>query len=318
MTADERDEAPGIAACWLLPGKSAGDGCVGVSVTGLVVCLEQVDSLSVFERTRLREDQAPVINRPRVLARRDASGRAFDRGFALHGLRQGAAATEDRRWLDGQRGFEATSRALVVTAKRAALGRIRQLAQGIQEPSTRLQQELDTLGRRLAIGAARLRGGVFALGAQRGRPLLPLLPLLRTAVSLGVAAIPEGLPTVDTRLLASGARSLAKRQIYARRLDAIKNLSAVDTVCFATALLGFAAGVAVTRDPDAAVAGVDEADFQRATAEAATKPPRTAAARPKEIAGTAPVKEPAGKRSPSTRKPRVQKSSVPTWRATPA
>jgi Ca2+-transporting ATPase len=121
-------------------------------------------------------------------------------------------------------------RALVVaTAERAALGRIRQLAQGAEAPHTQLQQELDTLGRRLAIGAATLCVGVFALGALRGRPLLPLL---RTAVSLGVAAIPEGLPTVATSLLAAGVRSLAKRQIYARRLDAIENLGAVDTVCF--------------------------------------------------------------------------------------
>jgi P-type Ca2+ transporter type 2C len=121
-------------------------------------------------------------------------------------------------------------RALVVaTAERAALGRIRQLAQGAAAPHTQLQQELDTLGRRLAIGAATLCVGVFAIGALRGRPLLPLL---RTAVSLGVAAIPEGLPTVATSLLASGVRSLAKRQIYARRLDAIENLGAVDTVCF--------------------------------------------------------------------------------------
>ena len=121
-------------------------------------------------------------------------------------------------------------RALVVaTAERSALGRIRQLAQGAEAPHTQLQQELDTLGRRLAIGAATLCVGVFALGALRGRPLLPLL---RTAVSLGVAAIPEGLPTVATSLLATGVRSLAKRQIYARRLDAIENLGAVDTVCF--------------------------------------------------------------------------------------
>ena len=118
---------------------------------------------------------------------------------------------------------------VVATAERAALGRIRQLAQSAEAPRTQLQQELDTLGRRLAIGAATVCVGVFALGALRGRPLLPLL---RIAVSLGVAAIPEGLPTVATSLLASGIRTLAKRQIYARRLDAIENLGAVDTVCF--------------------------------------------------------------------------------------
>ena len=57
---------------------------------------------------------------------------------------------------------------VVATAERAALGRIRQLAQATEAPRTQLQQELDTLGRRLAIGAASLCVGVFALGALRG------------------------------------------------------------------------------------------------------------------------------------------------------
>jgi Ca2+-transporting ATPase len=123
-----------------------------------------------------------------------------------------------------------TGRAVVVaTAERAALGAIRRLAQAAEAPRTQLQEQLDVLGRRLAIGAAALCAGTFAIGLLRGRPALPLL---RTAVSLGVAAIPEGLPTVATSLLASGIRSLQQRQVYARRLDAIENLGAVDTVCF--------------------------------------------------------------------------------------
>lgn len=118
---------------------------------------------------------------------------------------------------------------VVATAERTALGRIRQLAQGTEAPHTRLQNELDGLGKRLAVGAAALCVGVFALGVLRGRPMLPLL---RTAISLGVAAIPEGLPTVATSLLANAVRTLQQRQVYARRLDAIENLGAVDTVCF--------------------------------------------------------------------------------------
>ena len=43
---------------------------------------------------------------------------------------------------------------VVATAERAALGRIRQLAQSAEAPRSQLQQDLDTLGRRLAIGAA--------------------------------------------------------------------------------------------------------------------------------------------------------------------
>ncbi len=118
---------------------------------------------------------------------------------------------------------------VVATGERAALGRIRRLAQQAEAPRTQLQTQLDVLGRRLAVGAVGLCAGVFVLGLLRGRAAMPLL---RTAVSLGVAAIPEGLPTVATSLLASGIRSLQRRQVYARSLDAVENLGAIDTVCF--------------------------------------------------------------------------------------
>jgi Ca2+-transporting ATPase len=118
---------------------------------------------------------------------------------------------------------------VVATGERTALGGIRRLAQSGGSSHTQLQLQLDALGRRLAIGAAVLCGGVFTVGLLRGRPALPLL---RTTAALGVAAIPEGLPTVATSLLASGIRSLRARGIYARSLDAVENLGAVDTVCF--------------------------------------------------------------------------------------
>ena len=118
---------------------------------------------------------------------------------------------------------------VVATAEHTALGAIRALAQTAEAPRTRLQTELDGLGRKLAIGASALCLGVLAIGLLRGRPALPML---RTAVSLGVAAIPEGLPTVATSLLATGIRTLQKRNVFARRLDAIENLGAVDVVGF--------------------------------------------------------------------------------------
>lgn len=117
----------------------------------------------------------------------------------------------------------------VVTAigDETALGSIRALVQEAEAPRTRLQGELDGLGQRLAFGASGLVAGVVAMGLLRGRPAGPVL---RSAVALGVAAIPEGLPTVATSLLASGIRSLQKKSIYARRLDAVENLGAVDVV----------------------------------------------------------------------------------------
>lgn len=118
---------------------------------------------------------------------------------------------------------------VVATGERTLLGGIRRLAQAAEQPYTRLQTELDGLGRTLALGAAALCVGVFGLGLMRGRAVGPLL---RTTVSLGVAAIPEGLPTVATSLLASGIRKLQQRNVFASKLDAVENLGAVDVVCF--------------------------------------------------------------------------------------
>ena len=118
---------------------------------------------------------------------------------------------------------------VVATGHNTALGAIRGLVQEPTAGDTRLQKELDGLGKRLAVGAGLLCAGVFGVGLLRGRAALPLL---RTVVSLGVAAIPEGLPTVATSLIASSIRTLQKRKVYARKLDAIENLGAIDVVCF--------------------------------------------------------------------------------------
>jgi len=117
---------------------------------------------------------------------------------------------------------------VIAVGEATALGGIRTLAQEAEAPRTRLQVELDGLGKRLAIGATALCAGVVVAGLLRGRAAGPLL---RSAVALGVAAIPEGLPTVATSLLASGIRSMQKRNVFARSLDAIENLGAVDVVC---------------------------------------------------------------------------------------
>jgi Ca2+-transporting ATPase len=109
-----------------------------------------------------------------------------------------------------------------------ALGAIRALAQEAEAPRTRLQTELDGLGKRLAIGATALCAGVVVAGLLRGRAAGPLV---RSAIALGVAAIPEGLPAVATSLLAGGIRSMQNRNVFARSLDAIENLGAVDVVC---------------------------------------------------------------------------------------
>jgi Ca2+-transporting ATPase len=91
-----------------------------------------------------------------------------------------------------------------------------------------MQRELDRLGRYSVIVAVSASALVTAIGLARG---LRLVEMLRTAVSLAVAAIPEGLPTVATTTLSIGVRRMQAQRVLVRRLGAIETLAAVDTVC---------------------------------------------------------------------------------------
>lgn len=69
---------------------------------------------------------------------------------------------------------------------------------------------------------------VFAVGLLRGRPLLDML---LSAVSLAVAAVPEGLPTVATTTLALGIKEMKSKKVLIRQLPAVENLGSVQVIC---------------------------------------------------------------------------------------
>lgn len=120
-------------------------------------------------------------------------------------------------------------RALVVaTGVSTQLGRIHALASSVETRLTPLQQQLDKLGRELAIGAGLACVVTMGVGLLRGRPLLEMF---RTAVSLGVAAVPEGLPTVSIITLALGLERMRKERVIVRQLSAVETLGSVQVVC---------------------------------------------------------------------------------------
>ncbi|HEX6305324.1 MAG TPA: cation-translocating P-type ATPase [Anaerolineales bacterium] len=108
------------------------------------------------------------------------------------------------------------------------LGNIANLLQTTGQEQTPLQRRLDELGKGLALAALGLVVVVFTLGLLRGEEL-ELMFL--TAISMAVAAVPEGLPAVVTIGLALGAQRMLRRQALIRKLPAVEGLGSVTVIC---------------------------------------------------------------------------------------
>jgi Ca2+-transporting ATPase len=118
---------------------------------------------------------------------------------------------------------------VVATGASTEVGRVQALLGTAESPDTPLQQQMDALGRRLGWVTIGISGAIFGVGLLRG---VPLAQILRSTVSLAIAAVPEGLPTVATVGLARGMRALLAHNVLVRRLEAIETLGLVQAVCF--------------------------------------------------------------------------------------
>ncbi|HEX5613639.1 MAG TPA: cation-translocating P-type ATPase [Acidimicrobiia bacterium] len=117
---------------------------------------------------------------------------------------------------------------VVATGMDTEFGRIAQLLQTAGITTTPLQRRLAVLGRRTAAAALVVVATVFTIGVASGEPADDMF---LTAVSLAVAAIPEGLPAVVTVALALGARRMATRHALVRKLAAVETLGSVTVIC---------------------------------------------------------------------------------------
>jgi Ca2+-transporting ATPase len=123
-----------------------------------------------------------------------------------------------------------TGLAVVVnTAMHTELGRIASLieSQNLGQ-RTPLEKKLESFGQVLVWTALGIVTLLFGLGMLRGTPLLELF---MTSISLAVAAVPEGLPTVVTVALALGVRRMATRRTLVRKLSAVETLGSTSVIC---------------------------------------------------------------------------------------
>ncbi|ACL60560.1 cation-translocating P-type ATPase [Methylobacterium nodulans] len=118
---------------------------------------------------------------------------------------------------------------VVATGAHTEVGRIQRLVADIRDPATPIQRQLDELGRQLVWVTLLASAAIFGVGLLRG---LAALLVLRSALSVAVAAVPEGLPMVATSTLALGVEAMRRRAVLVRRLEAIETLAAADVICF--------------------------------------------------------------------------------------
>ena len=114
------------------------------------------------------------------------------------------------------------------TGMKTELGKIADLIQGIEDNTTPLQKKLEEFGKIIVYISFFLVGIIFLMGYLRGEELLSLF---LTAVSLAVAAIPEGLPAVVTIALALGVQRMVKRHCLIRKLPSVETLGCTSVIC---------------------------------------------------------------------------------------
>ena len=121
------------------------------------------------------------------------------------------------------------ARAVVThTGMSTQMGRIAGLLMGEKEQASPLQKRMGEVSRKLSGLCLTVCALVFGVGLLRGKDIFSML---MTAVSLAVAAIPEGLPAIVTIVLSMGVQRLAKRGAIVKKLPCVETLGCAQVIC---------------------------------------------------------------------------------------
>ena len=117
---------------------------------------------------------------------------------------------------------------VVETGMTTEVGKIAGVRNSTEKQETPLQQKLNKLGKTLGIAALVICIFIFIVGLIQGKEPIHMF---MTAVSLAVAAIPEGLVAVSTIVLAIGVQKMVKRNAIVKRLPAVETLGSATVIC---------------------------------------------------------------------------------------
>ena len=117
---------------------------------------------------------------------------------------------------------------VVETGMMTEVGKIAGMINNTQKQETPLQTKLNKLGKTLGIAALLICVFIFVVGLIQGKEPIHMF---MTAVSLAVAAIPEGLAAVSTIVLAIGVQKMVKKNAIVKRLPAVETLGSSTVIC---------------------------------------------------------------------------------------
>jgi len=136
---------------------------------------------------------------------------------------------------------------VIGTGMQTQIGLIAEMIQSFEEEPTPLQKKLDQLGKTLGVAALVICALVFVVAVLRDTDLGvifsaglgqyfqqfqdKLVETFLVAVSLAIAAVPEGLAAIVTISLALGMREMIRRHALIRKLSAVETLGSATTIC---------------------------------------------------------------------------------------
>ncbi len=117
---------------------------------------------------------------------------------------------------------------VTATGMATEVGHIADMMATAEQPKTPLQERIESLSK-ILIGAALLVVAVvIGIGIANG---MDAIEMLNTAISLSVAAIPEGMPTIVTIVLTLGSQAMARQNALVRQLSSVETLGTTSVIC---------------------------------------------------------------------------------------